>query len=136
MPSSEVEDVSVCLQKPELPLKLKEDLNAIEENLVQIARLRKLEVEPEQKVLQTRLAARQNLEEWKPVLKGANSHHFCRSTRRRLSVNEGHGHAETCFKEEGKSGGLWRLYGMEGEGAELDNAASGSDPLKPSVGLR
>ena len=66
-----IEDETVCPQEVELALNLKEELNAREENLVQLATMRKLEVEAEQQVLQTRLVAmdevRRNLEEWKPV---------------------------------------------------------------------
>ena len=66
-----IEDETVCPQEVELALSLKEELNAMEENLVQSANMRKLEVEAEQQVLQTRLVAMdevcRNLEEWKPV---------------------------------------------------------------------
>ena len=66
-----IEDNSVSPQEVELAMNMKEELNAIEDNLVQMAKLKKLEVESEKQVLQTRLVAmeevRRNLEDWKPV---------------------------------------------------------------------
>lgn len=46
-----IEDETVCPQEVEVALNLKEKLNTIEENLVQMARMRKLEVEAKQQVL-------------------------------------------------------------------------------------
>eukprot|EP00435_Cladocopium_sp_Y103_P047181 s489_g13.t1 len=116
-----------------------------------MAKLRKLEVEPEQQVLQTRLVAmnevRRNLEEWKPVfeeevnnlkkkaVEAINEDQFQELLKGDKEVECLPMKAIATLKPPAKKKGrvvVCGNYAMERENEELANAASGCD----AVGIR
>ena len=146
-----IEDNSVSPQEVELAMNLKEELNAIEDNLVQMAKLKKLEVESEQQVLQTRLVAmeevRRNLEDWKPVfeeevnnLKQKAVEAITEEQFQQLLYGDKEVEclpmkAIATLKPPARKKGrvvVCGNYAMERENEELANAASGCD----AVGIR
>ena len=143
-----IEDETVCPQEVELALSLKEELNAMEENLVQSANMRKLEVEAEQQVLQTRLVAMdevcRNLEEWKPVfaeevnnlkmkaVEAINENQFQQLLQGEKEVECLPMKAIATLKPPARKKGrvvACGNYAMARENEELANAASGCDSL-------
>jgi len=143
-----IEDETVCPQEVELALNLKEELSAREENLVQLATMRKLEVEAEQQVLQTRLVAmdevRRNLEEWKPVfaeevnnlkmkaVEAINENQFQQLLQGEKEVECLPMKAIATLKPPARKKGrvvACGNYAMARENEELANAASGCDSL-------